>query len=101
MINSEAGIDAILTKLGSIYKKDSVDTAHESLENFIHFRRDSSMNITEYIIQFEKRYNKAKSHGFELTDSGLGYFLLNQARLSEDHKKLIRATITKLDLNEV
>ena len=101
VINSEAGIDAILIKLSSIYKKDSVDTAYESFENFIHFKRESSMNITEYIIQFEKRYNKAKTHGFVLSESSLGYFLLNQARLSDDHKKLVRATITKLDLDEV
>ena len=36
-----------------------------------------------------------------MADSCLGYFLLNLAKLSEDHKKLVRATITKLDLDEV
>ena len=59
------------------------------------------MNIREYTNEFDKRYNKAKLHGFTLADSCQGYFLLNQAKLSEDHKKLIRATITKLDIAEV
>ena len=59
------------------------------------------MNISEYINEFDKRYTKAKTHDFKLSDGCLGYFLLNQARLSEDHKKLVRATITKLDVSEV
>ena len=100
-INSEAGIDLILLELAKIYKKDTIDAAYEAFEKFIKFNRDPSMNITEYINEFEKRYNKAKSHGFTLAASCLGYFLLNQARLSDDHKKLVRATITKLDLDEV
>ena len=56
-IIAEDGLDTILTELGKIYKKD---TAYESFENFINFKRAPSMNITEYIIEFEKRYNKAK-----------------------------------------
>ena len=100
-INGENGIDEILEKLGGIYKKDNVDTAYEAFENFISFKRDSSMNITDYIVEFEKRYSKAKIQGFELSSSSLAFFLLNQAKLSEDHKKLVRATITKLDLDEM
>ena len=78
-----------------------MDTAYDAFESFIKFTREPSMNIAEYNIEFEKRYNKAKSHGFTLADSCLGYFLLNQAHLSDDHKKLVRATISNLDLNEV
>ena len=100
-INHVNGLDAILAKLAKIYKKDSIDSAYEAFESFISFKRDSSMNISEYVNEFDKRKNKAKSHGFTLSDECLGYFLLNQARLSDDNKKLVRATITKLDISEV
>ena len=100
-INSDRGLDLVIAELDKLYKKDSIDTAYEAFEQFISFRRDGSMNIREYILAFDKRYAKAKSHGFTLADSCLGYFLLNQAKLSEDHKKLVRATITKLDVTEV
>ena len=59
------------------------------------------MNIREYINEFNRRYNKAKAHGFTLADTCLGYFLLNQARLSEEDKKLVRATIVSLKVDEV
>ena len=92
-IAADDGLDNILAELAKIYKKDSVDSAYDAFESFIKFTRDPSMNISAYNIEFEKRYNKARSHGFTLADSCLGYFLLNQARLSEEHRKLIRATI--------
>ena len=101
VINSETGLDQVLAELDKIYKKDSVDTAYEAFEKFICFRRQPSMNIREFINEFEQRYTKAKSHGFTLAASCLGYFLLNQAKLSDDHKKLVKATITKLDVEEV
>ena len=100
-INSENGVDRILEKLGTIYKKDSVDTAYEAFENFIYFKREASMTITKYITEFESRHHKAKSHGFTLDSSTLAFFLLNQAGLSDDHKRLVRATISKLDFDEV
>ena len=100
-ITADDGLDTILAELGKIYKKDTVDSAYEAFECFINFKREPSMNMSEYIIEFEKRYNKAAVHGFTLAKSCLGYFLLNQARLSEDHRKLVRATIANLELDEV
>ena len=101
VINSDNGIDKVLEKLNGIFKKDTIDTAYETFENFINFKREPSMNITTYIFEFERRYNKAKALGFTLPDTSLGYFLMNQAKLSDDHKKLVRATITNLELDEV
>ena len=100
-IKSAQGVDKILEVLGKIYKKDEVDTAYEAFESFINFRREENMNISQFINEFERRYNKAKPHGCELSKGILGYFLLNQANLSPENKKLVRATITKLDLEEV
>ena len=100
-IGSADGVKKILEKLAKIYKKDTVDQAYEAFEKFIYFQRSSSMSIIDFITEFEARLTKAKQHGCVLSDSIQGFFLLNQAQLSPDHKKLVRATITKLDLDEV
>ena len=100
-LNSDDGVEKIKAKLGAIYKKDSVDTAYETFEKFIYYKREALMGITEFINEFERRYNKSKQHGFELSSSTLAFFMLNQAGLSDDHKKLVKATITKLDLVEM
>ena len=100
-INAKDGVDKILIKLGEIYKKDTVDTAYEAFEQFIYFKREPGMDINSFINEFERRYSKAKEHDCVLSSSTLGFFLLNQAKLSEDHKKLVRATITKLEFPEM
>ena len=100
-VNSDTGIEKILKRLGKIFKKNTVDTAYEAFEKFIYFKRESSMNISEYINEYERRYHKAKDHGCELSDSIQGFFLLNQAKISEDHDKLVRATITEPSINEI
>ena len=100
-ISKADGVKRILAKLAPIYKKDSVDTAYEAFEAFIYFKRDEEKSMNEFITEFERRLNKAKQHGCELSQSILGFFLLNQAQLTEENKRLVRATITKLEFEEV
>lgn len=95
-IKSADGVKKILEKLGKIYKKDAVDQAYEAFEVFIYFKRDQNMSVSDFISEFERKFHKAKDHGCTLSDEILGFFLLNQAQLSPDHKKLVRATITNL-----
>ena len=100
-IHCDAGVKNILKQLAKVYKKDSVDSAYQAFEKFIHFSREPDMSIPNYVNEFEQRYSKAKAHGCELSTSIQAFFLLEQAKLSEDHKKLIRATLTKLDFEEM
>ena len=86
---------SIINRLKKIYAKDTVEAAYEAFEKFIHFKRGNDLPMAEYITEFEIKYGKAKVHGFELSSSTQGFFLLDQAGLSDDHKKLVRATITK------
>ena len=58
-IKDKEGVDKILAVLGKIYKKDSVDAAYESFEQFIYFKREPSMDINTFITEFERRYTKA------------------------------------------
>lgn len=100
-LKSTQGVQHIKNKLRKIYKKDSVETAYETFESFIYFKRKPQMSITEFVNEFEKRYNKSKEHKFELSSSTRAFFLLNQANLSEDHKKLVKATISQLEYEEM
>ena len=46
--------------------------------------------------EFDKRYNKIKTHGTQMSDDLLGYLLLKAANLSNSHEELIKATMTEL-----
>ena len=67
-ITAQDGVDKILAKLGTIYKKDEVDSAYDAFEKFINFKRGTEMSINSYITEFEKLYAKAKKNGFDLSN---------------------------------
>ena len=100
-VSGDTGVQKVVERLRKIYAKDKVEAAYEAFDKFIHFKKKDKMNMVDYITEFESNYSKAKTHGFELSDSSQGFFLMNQAGLSDDHKKLVRATITDLSVQEV
>ena len=59
------------------------------------------MSIVDYVIKFEQLYNEAKNYQMEIHDGVLSYRLLNNANLSEADKQLIKATITKMEYNNM
>ena len=57
--------------------------------------------MSEYINEFERKYNKSKSHGSLMSPDILAYHLLNSANISDEHKKLARATTTNLTFDDM
>ena len=100
-IKSNEGVSLIVAKLAKIYKKDTIDSAYDAFEEFIYFKRPEEMKIQTYVCEFEKRHSKAKRHGCELSKSILAFFLLNQAQLTIEKKNLIKATIDKLEYEDM
>ena len=49
------------------------------------------MSISNYIIEFQRLYNKIENFNMALPDG-----VLNNANISEEHKQLARATLTEL-----
>ena len=50
-----------------------IHTAYEAYERFETFSRAPSVTVSDYIIEFERLYNKAKQHKMELPDGVLAY----------------------------
>ena len=59
--------------------KDDTHSACEAHE------RAPSFTVSDYIIEFECLYNKAKQHKMELPDRVLAYQFLNSANISSHH----------------
>ena len=96
-MSKDDGVSKIMQKLRAVYKKDSVDSAYEAFEKFIYFKRPDEMQIAAFITEFERKLNKAKSHGCILSENILAFLLLDQANLADTNKKLVRATLEKLE----
>ena len=96
-LNCDDGVQELLKTLDVLYLKDECTLAYEAYESFEKYIRPTDLSITEYIIQFERLYNKAKSFKMEIHDGVLAYRLLNNANLSDTHKQLIRATVSEMN----
>ena len=48
------------------------------------------MPIADFVVEFERLYNKAKAYDMVLPDGILAYEFLNNANISDSYKKLIR-----------
>ena len=96
-LSSDDGVKELLKTLDVLYLKDECTLAYEAYESFEKYIRPADLSINEYIIQFERLYNKAKSFKMEIHDGVLAYRLLNNANLNDTHKQLIRATVSEMN----
>ena len=95
-LQTDDGLSNIIKALDNLYKRSDSESAFTAFENFIKFRRPSSMSIQDYIIEFNIKLGKIKSHDMELPDGVLAYYLLDCANLPEEQVSLCRATCDKL-----
>ena len=93
-LNHENGVKALLDKIRELYAKEKNQAIYEAYENLETYRRESDMNIRDYINEFERLNNKIKTlKEAPLPDPLLAYRLLKNANLSEDKRNLARATL--------
>ena len=100
-LNDDNGVKNLLEKLDKLYLKDDTHSVYEAYERFETFSRTPSMTVSDYIIEFEHLYNKAKQHKMELPDGVLAYRFLNSANISSHHKQLVRATLPELSYQSI
>ena len=91
------GVENLIEELGKLYLKGSQYSAYEADEQFEKFCRLKSVNISNYVIEFELLYNKIKNFDVALPDDiYLAYKFLNNANISKQCKQLVCATVTEL-----
>ena len=95
-LKAENGVEHLVNALDELYLIDETCSAYEAYEVFEKFIRPFNMSISDFIIQFERLYNKAKSYNMEIHEGVLAYRMLNSANLSENHKQLVRATLSDM-----
>ena len=100
-ISSETGADLVIGQLDAIFQKDATVTAYEAYEEFESYKRPKEMTMSEYIAEFEKRWNRTKAKGTALSDNVLAYRMLKSASLSTHQERLVKATLEEVTLETV
>ena len=101
VINSENGVTAIMNKLDILFKKNTLTKKIEDIETFEKYFREEHNSVKDFIAEFDKYFNKLKTHKIVYPEDIKGYKLLKGARLQPTEEKLIRATIKDITYDEV
>ena len=75
------GLNKIIEKLDSLFLKDESTRAYMAFKEFHQFKRSSGEHFADFIIKFEKLYNKLVKHDMALPEAVKGYFVLNAANI--------------------
>ena len=82
------GMKKLIEHLDKVFLRDDRDKAYEAYKNFDSFRKSESKSMSEYIIEFDKLYNKAKKYEMALPEAVLAFKLLDNAGLTSEKNSL-------------
>ena len=86
--NKEGGMKTLISFMDEIYKKDDLSVAYEVYTEFNRFKRNGTISMENYVIEFEKLYNKTCKYKMTLPKSVLAFKLLG-ANLDHKDRQLI------------
>ena len=81
--------------------KNKIANAFNALEKFSHFNRPSNMSIKDYMVDFNLRLCKIRSHAMDIPEDVLDYYLLSCANLFDEQTALCRATCMNLTYDDM
>ena len=88
-LNSDTGMDKLLEALDSLFERDKIDLTYAAYVKFDSYKRDIDTPISEYIIEYERRYNQCKKYDMVLPDPVLSCKILDGANLSQKERQLV------------
>ena len=87
-LNKDDGIGTLIRAVDSVFLKEEGDRNHDSVT------RDISVAVTDYIIDFQQRYNKMRKYDMVLPDAVLAFKFLDTACLDGGEKQLALTACT-------
>ena len=97
-LNCEAGVKNLLEYLSKIYAKDKFVELYDKYKEIQSFKRDKTMPVEKYILDFDYLMVEAEEKGLKYPDSIKAFMLLEGSRTTELEKQLIVSGI-KLEKN--
>ncbi|KAI4873784.1 hypothetical protein NFI96_002219, partial [Prochilodus magdalenae] len=87
-LNKDNGLTTLLQKLDTVYLKEEKDRQYDAYTEFDNIKRESNVTMMDYIVEFERVYNKMSKLKMKLPDAVLAFKLLDTAGLTVKDKQL-------------
>lgn len=88
-LNTDGGVDILINYMNSLFKRDELSDIYERYLNFDRFSREAKQKMEEFILEFEKRYNRIKQKEMALPTCVLAFKLLDASGLSHRDRQLV------------
>ena len=96
VIGGDDGVKKIIEKLDKLFMKGQNIHAYLAFKDFYDYHRPVGVSTADFIVRFEHLYHNLKQFDMKLPEGVQAFFLLNVANISEDNKKLARATVGEI-----
>ena len=100
-LKGKDGTEKLMSKLRDLYAIDNEQRIYQAYEEFENYTRSDNITMTDFLNEWERRYNQLRAREIELPDAVLAYRLLKSANLSSEKQALVRATVSKLTLENM
>ena len=87
-LKKENDITILIAYMDSIFKKDELSEVYERYVAFDRYKKDSSQKMDDFILEFERRYYRAKQE-MELPQAVLAFKLLDPAQVEQKDRQLV------------
>ena len=100
ILNQDNGMTELFKVLDANFKKETVDSSFSAYLDFEHFGR-AHLSVPDYILEFERRYNKIKRLNMTLPDEILGCKLLDFSGLDQKEKQMVLTSVKSLKFEDI
>ena len=100
-INADNGVDTLITYFDGLFKKDKLSEVYERYIHFDRYVRENDKKMEEFILEFEKLYNRIKQKDMTLPSPVLAFKLLDAAKLSHRDRQLALTGVDYARKNEL
>ena len=100
ILNQDNGMTELFKVLDANFKNETVDSSFSAYLEFEHFGR-AHLSVHDYILEFERRYNKIKRLNMTLPDEILGCKLLDCSGLDQKEKQMVLTSVKSLKFEDI
>ena len=97
---AKTGHDTVMKYLDNKYTKKEGVKQYLAFDEFIEYRREQE-SILDFVEEFERKMNRLKATGCEISDAILAHSLVKNAGLTEEAKGMIKASSLDLSYKSV
>ena len=100
-LSQDDGIDTLIKYLDKLFKRDELSEVYERYTVFDRYERESNQKVDDFILEFERRYNRISQKEMNLPSSVLAFKLLDASKLPHRDRQLVLTAVDYTKKNEL